>query len=167
MADGANDADETLTMRPASVLTPDTRKNLASLRPGRLHRAITTIALISLGCTGSGRDVSGKPASPQDLTKDVAQDGMKDVTTDVPGLSEAASDPGAADLPVRSDAPAPRHSVFSLADNRLLAHLRLDGGLLLLACSAGFAKYTSVSPPTETWSLRHLVRIEPIPAVTG
>ncbi|MCG8419224.1 MAG: sulfatase [Proteobacteria bacterium] len=46
----------------------------------------------------------------------------------------------------------PRHGVFSLVDNRLLAHLQWRGGLLLDAGSAGFVKYTNFSMPEKTWS---------------
>ncbi|HEY1558936.1 MAG TPA: sulfatase [Kofleriaceae bacterium] len=38
----------------------------------------------------------------------------------------------------------PEHAVYSLVDNRLSAHLVRDGGLLVPAGSAGFAKYTRI-----------------------
>jgi arylsulfatase A-like enzyme len=42
---------------------------------------------------------------------------------------------------VRSAPRGPEHSVYSLVDNRLSAHLTRGGGLLVPAGSAGFAKY--------------------------
>lgn len=53
-------------------------------------------------------------------------------------------------LPVKAPAPAKpaartaEHAVYSLIDNRLSAHLRQAGGLVVVAGSAGFAKYTRI-----------------------
>jgi len=46
------------------------------------------------------------------------------------------------------------HGVFSLVDNRLLAHAQYDGGLLIPAGSAGFAKYTRFRKAEVAWELR-------------
>ena len=48
----------------------------------------------------------------------------------------------------------PEHPVFSLADNRLLAHPQRGGGLVVLAGSAGFAKYVRFGKPKLLWKLR-------------
>src|SRR5262249_33825904 len=52
----------------------------------------------------------------------------------------------------------PEHAVYSLIDNRLSAHLRRNGGLLVAAGSAGFAKYTRIanqlSGGKKPWELR-------------
>jgi arylsulfatase A-like enzyme len=64
----------------------------------------------------------------------------------------APSSPGAADPGRR-----PEHPVFSLADNRLLAHHQRDGGLLVLAGSAALAKYTRFGKPKPMWRLRQNV----------
>src|SRR5262245_13561719 len=61
--------------------------------------------------------------------------------------AEAAPAPGGAPgtkpakPPAKAAARGPEHSVYSLVDNRLSAHLTRNGGLLVPAGSAGFAKY--------------------------
>src|SRR5438552_934523 len=45
------------------------------------------------------------------------------------------------------------HPVFSLVDNRLLAHVQRGGGLVALAGSAGFAKYLNGGRPNLPWKL--------------
>src|SRR5262245_37084542 len=47
--------------------------------------------------------------------------------------------------PVKAAARGAEHAVYSLVDNRLSAHLRRGGGLLVPAGSAGFAKYTRIA----------------------
>jgi arylsulfatase A-like enzyme len=62
-------------------------------------------------------------------------------------------------LPV-TQAPSrgPEVALYSLADNRLAAHLYRDGGLVLAAGSAGFAKYVrfgnTLNKTTTSWLLR-------------
>lgn len=51
----------------------------------------------------------------------------------------------------------PRRDVFSLIDNRMLAHPQRGGGLVVNAGSAGFAKYTRFSKPKPVWKLRQEV----------
>src|SRR5687767_4284527 len=56
------------------------------------------------------------------------------------------------DRPAPAQAPpqqprGPEHSVYSLADNRLLAHVERGGGLVALPGSAGFAKYMRFAKP--------------------
>lgn len=67
-----------------------------------------------------------------------------------------AAAPGSAEV---SEAPVTRaeHAVFSLLDNRLLAH-RLHGGALLIdAGSGGFVRYTNVGTYDPEWELGHTV----------
>ncbi len=49
---------------------------------------------------------------------------------------------------------AERHPVFSLVDNRPLAHLQRRGGLYIEAGSSGFARYVHFQRPLATWRLR-------------
>jgi arylsulfatase len=54
------------------------------------------------------------------------------------------------------DAPRPKprgdeHAVFSLIDNRLLAHAGRGGGLIVLPGHAGFAKYLHFAKPKISW----------------
>lgn len=49
---------------------------------------------------------------------------------------------------------APEHAVFSLYDNRPLAHVQRGGGLLLLPGSGGFARYVNFGRPKLAWKLR-------------
>lgn len=71
------------------------------------------------------------------------------------GPAEAPS-PGSGGGSDRAPANPPRgpeHAVFSLNDNRLLAHAQRGGGLVVLAGSAGFAKYLRFAKPKLTWKL--------------
>ncbi len=45
------------------------------------------------------------------------------------------------------------HAVYSLIDNRLLAHLVKEGGLFIPAGSPGFSKYLSFGRPWKTWTI--------------
>jgi arylsulfatase A-like enzyme len=45
------------------------------------------------------------------------------------------------------------HPVFSLADNRLLAHVQRGGGLVVVAGAPGFAKYLNGGRPNLPWKL--------------
>jgi hypothetical protein len=80
-----------------------------------------------------------------------------------PSCSRRASSEGKHPRPGRGgSAPAapasprlagPHHPVFSLSDNRLLAHLVRDGGLLIPAGHPGFAKYITFMRPWNPWKL--------------
>src|SRR5438105_2549487 len=52
---------------------------------------------------------------------------------------------------------AERHAVFSLVDNRPLAHVQRRAGLYLEAGSASFARYVHFQRPLATWKLRQSV----------
>lgn len=45
------------------------------------------------------------------------------------------------------------HPVFSLNDNRLLAHVQRGGGIVAIAGSAGFVKYVNFGKPKLSWKL--------------
>ncbi len=57
-------------------------------------------------------------------------------------------------LTADGSATAPRRAVFSLQDNRLLAHHQRQGSLVIPAGSAGFAKYAGFWPSKQSWELR-------------
>jgi arylsulfatase A-like enzyme len=68
----------------------------------------------------------------------------------------APSPPG--DRPAPAQAPprprGPERQVFSLVDNRLLAHLERGGGIVALPGTAGFAKYMRFGRPKPGWKIK-------------
>jgi arylsulfatase A-like enzyme len=71
-----------------------------------------------------------------------------------PGAAAARSGAAVGRAGKAADEPGRQHAVFSLADNRLLAHAQRDGGLVVLGGSAGFAKYNRFGKPRSLWKLR-------------
>ena len=73
-----------------------------------------------------------------------------------PGTPAVATKPGKP--PVKAAPRGPEHAVYSLVDNRLSGHLMRNGGLLVPAGSAGFAKYVRfgnvMNGGKRTWELR-------------
>ena len=73
-----------------------------------------------------------------------------------PGAPAVAVKP--AKPPAKAPPRGPEHAVYSLVDSRLSAHLMRNGGLLVPAGSAGFAKYVRfgnlMSGGKKTWELR-------------
>jgi arylsulfatase A-like enzyme len=73
------------------------------------------------------------------------------------GTTAAAIKPPAK-APTTAPSRGPEHPVYSLVDNRLSAHLTRNGGLLVPAGSAGFAKYVRfgnlMKGGKRTWELR-------------
>ena len=57
-------------------------------------------------------------------------------------------------LPLLTSIAHARHPVFSLVDNRPLAHAQRRGGLYIEAGAPGMAKYVHFSRPTPSWKLR-------------
>lgn len=55
--------------------------------------------------------------------------------------------------PAKAALAGPHHAVFSLADNRLLAHLVRDGGLFIPTGHPGMAKYITFLRPWNPWKL--------------
>jgi arylsulfatase A-like enzyme len=80
-----------------------------------------------------------------------AEPKVAEVTQTAPSNKPAAP-------PVQAPARGPEHSVFSLIDNRLSAHLTRGGALVVPAGSAGFAKYTRIGNllkgTKRAWDLR-------------
>jgi arylsulfatase A-like enzyme len=52
----------------------------------------------------------------------------------------------------RREPRGPEHPVYSLADNRLYAHVERDGGLVVVPGSPGFAKYLRFGRPRVGWT---------------
>lgn len=65
--------------------------------------------------------------------------------------SAGTAAPGAGAAPPRARGPS--HDVFSLPDNRLLAHLIWQDGFALLAGHPGVAKYLAFGRPWRTWKV--------------
>src|SRR5688572_24010012 len=78
------------------------------------------------------------------------------------GVAHANTPPGGASAPGgngKAAPPKPRpagagRSVFNLADNRLLAHVQRNGGVVALMGSPGVAKYLHFAKPKITWKLK-------------
>jgi choline-sulfatase len=62
-----------------------------------------------------------------------------------------ATSPSASAAPLRASGPS--HDVFSLPDNRLLAHVIWHDGLAVLAGQPGIAKYLAFGRPWRTWKI--------------
>jgi arylsulfatase A-like enzyme len=76
-------------------------------------------------------------------------------STTVAGQGSGAAGKSAAPKPVPQAPPrGPDHAVFSLIDNRLSGHVQRGGGLVVLAGSAGLAKYLRYGGSTPSWNLR-------------
>ena len=73
--------------------------------------------------------------------------------------------------PTKAPSRGPEHAVYSLVDNRLAAHLRRGGGLLVPAGSAGFAKYmrfgNTEKIKTPMWQLRQTQGTAKVAVMTG
>jgi len=107
-------------------------------------------------------------STPATTTEKVAEGGTPTTTTPAkPGDPPNGNGPdgtGAAKPdtkptpPVKAAARGPERPVYSLVDNRLSAHLTRDGGLLVDAGSAGFAKYlrfgNQMKGTGKAWELR-------------
>ncbi len=104
---------------------------------------LAALAAISTGCGKKAPESSAEAANPA-----------------VPG--SAGGTPAAMNKPAKEPVKAvprgPEHSVYSLVDSRLSAHLIRGGGLLVPAGSAGFAKYTRfgnlMGSGKRTWEMR-------------
>lgn len=85
--------------------------------------------------------------------------------------STAGADAKPAKPPAKAAARGPEHSVYSLVDNRLSAHLTRGGGLVVPAGSAGFAKYTrfpnQLKSTKKAWELRQTEGEVKVARLTG
>lgn len=101
------------------------------------HRHAWIAALFALAACGKNKDASSSAeAAP------------------APGTATAA----AAKAPAKAPSRGPERPLYSLVDNRLSGHLTRNGGLLVPAGSAGFAKYVRfgnmMKGGKRTWELR-------------
>jgi arylsulfatase A-like enzyme len=97
------------------------------------------LAIAGAACANRG-DAQAPERSPSSATSAQGEEGA-------PPAHDAAPA-----LPVAEDR-GPEHAVYSLADNRLAAHVGRSGGLLVHAGSAGFAKYLRFARDRNPWEL--------------
>jgi arylsulfatase A-like enzyme len=88
------------------------------------------------------------------------------------GAAASASKTAPPGTPAKAAARGPEHRVYSLADNRLSAHLSRSGGLLVAAGSAGFAKYVRFANvmkggAKKAWELRQTEGDVKVARLTG
>src|SRR6266702_3122533 len=57
----------------------------------------------------------------------------------------------------RREPRGPEHPIYSLADNRLYAHIERNGGLVVLPGGAGFTKYLRFGKPKVGWGPRQRI----------
>ena len=122
------------------------------------HRTAALFATVALAAGGCGKDTKDSPTSE-------AQVGQKSAGPS--GGTTAAATP-----PVKAPSRGPEHSVYSLLDNRLAAHLTRGGGLVLPGGSAGFAKYVRFGnqmkeKTTKSWELRQTEGTVKVARMTG
>src|SRR5579862_1059558 len=86
-------------------------------------------------------------------------------------VAETTAPAKPASAPVKAASRGPEHAVYSLVDNRLSAHLRRGGGLVVDAGSAGFAKYTRIANQLKggkrAWELRQTENDLKVARLTG
>jgi arylsulfatase A-like enzyme len=117
------------------------------------HRHAWIAALVALAACGKDKETtSNAEAAP------------------APGATPAAANKPAKP-PVKAAARGPEHAVYSLVDSRLSGHLMRNGGLLVPAGSAGFAKYTRfgnmMRGGKRTWELRQTQDDIKVARITG
>src|SRR5205814_1025229 len=91
------------------------------------------VLLLALAACGKS-STAAEPSSPSQAASPAADPGAP--------ANKTADRPAAP--PVKAPARGAEHAVYSLADNRLVAHLERGGALVVPAGSAGFAKYTRI-----------------------
>lgn len=111
-----------------------------------IHLAAATLAAASLSAS-AGCGKSGNPEASAAATPGSAHAASAATQGDKGAAGAADQVPGA---PSRG----PEHAVYSLIDNRLSAHVERDGGLLVLAGSAGFGKYMRFGRQNQPWVIR-------------
>ena len=102
-----------------------------------IYRYAVAAGLVACAC---GK--STKEPSPDQPRADTA-------TAQTPGTQ--AKPAVAPTPPPKAASRGPEHAVYSLVDNRLAAHLARDGGLVVPAGSAGFAKYVRLGNLAKGW----------------
>ena len=115
-----------------------------------MSRSVVALLVICCACGKSNKDTTpeGKVSEPQ-----------PPAATSNAGSVALANNPAKPAEPAAKPSPrGPEHSVYSLVDNRLSAHLTRGGGLLVPGGSAGFAKYLRLGNVMKgwkrTWELR-------------
>jgi arylsulfatase A-like enzyme len=87
------------------------------------------------------------------------------------GAPTATAGKAPAKAPTKAPARGPERPVYSLVDNRLSGHLSRNGGLLVPAGSAGFAKYVRfgnlMKGGKRTWELRQTEGDTKVARITG
>jgi arylsulfatase A-like enzyme len=116
------------------------------------HRHVWFTALLALAACGKDKKASSSAeAAP------------------VPTSAVGAKPPTKA--PAKAPSRGPEHPVYSLVDNRLSGHLNRNGGLLVPAGSAGFAKYirfgNTMRGAKRTWELRQSQDNIKVARITG
>ena len=123
------------------------------------HEVLTLALLATLLSTGSGlAGCTGGQGSGG-----VAAAGVGPLGPAAGGSGGAPALGGHATV-ARAPAPAAadEHPVFSLVDNRWLAHREHDGGLLIVAGTPGFAKYLRFGRPAQPWRLAAKLNGRPV-----
>jgi hypothetical protein len=104
------------------------------------YRTVWIVALFALAACGKDKESSSAEAAP------------------APGGSTPATVKAPAKAPVKAPPRGPEHAVYSLVDNRLSGHLMRNGGIVVPAGSAGFAKYVRfgnlMKGGKKLWELR-------------
>lgn len=127
------------------------------------HRTFMTVLAASLlvGAAGCGKGT--KDQGPTTTEAKVAEMGT-------PASHAAGGAAKPAMPPVKAAARGPERPAYSLVDNRLGAHLTRNGGLLVAAGSAGFAKYLrfgNVAKAKRAWELRQTEGDVKVARMTG
>lgn len=108
---------------------------MIAILPSRASAAALAVFVAAAGC--GKQDADGGSA-----------------TNTVPGESTGGEGKAAAKPVPQAPARGPEHPVFSLVDNRLGGHVQRGGGLVVMAGSAGFAKYLRFGGKTPGWEMR-------------
>jgi choline-sulfatase len=108
----------------------------------------------------------GRPGAPGTSTTGTTG------TTGTSGKAVAAAEARPSKPAAAAAARGPEHAVYSLADNRLSAHLTRGGGLVIPAGSAGFAKYVRFANVMKggskrAWELRQAEGDVKVARLTG
>ncbi len=100
------------------------------------------------------------------------KDGSSSAEAAPVGGAAAAAATGGGKAPVKAPSRGPERPVYTLVDNRLSGHLSRNGGLLVPAGSAGFAKYVRFGnqmrkDASRTWDLRQTEGDTKVARMTG
>ena len=102
------------------------------------------------GCGQAGENRPGSSTVPAPDEGSSGRAGGEGFGIAAPAATDKASPRGQS----RAAARGPERAVYSLFDNRLAGHIQHDGGLAILAGSAGFARYLRYRGSKIDWILR-------------